>query len=353
MNTDFSEKILSWYKINGRKKLPWKVKDPYKIWISEVMLQQTQVNTVIPYYNKFVASYPDLKSLSKASLDDLMLLWSGLGYYRRIKNIYLASQIIAEKYDNNFPRDFDDILSLPGIGRTTASAISTFSGYSKRAILDGNVKRILRRYFNITHENNSKTEKLLWDKSIFVTPTTKTAQFIQGMMDVGSLICTRTRPSCSICPLQAIDCMYTDEVKSISRSKKIYKKIKMYLLTIIDPLNQVYLVKIESGKLWENLYSGPFFYSAQNMKSWLKEKKLHDTKEINKFYINHRVTNKNIKITNYVYFLKNDKKVSFSTENWYNLSKINVGIPRYFDKALKVYRSINEKNYVQKIEKRG
>ena len=108
MNTDFSEKILSWYKINGRKNLPWKVKDPYKIWISEVMLQQTQVKTVIPYYNKFVASYPDLKSLSKASLDDLMLLWSGLGYYRRIKNIYLASQIIAEKFNNKFPKNFDD-----------------------------------------------------------------------------------------------------------------------------------------------------------------------------------------------------------------------------------------------------
>ena len=105
MVTQFSESILRWYETNGRKRLPWKVKDPYKIWISEIMLQQTQVATVIPYYNKFVDTYPDLKSLSKASLDELMMLWSGLGYYRRIKNIYLAAQIISRKYDNKFPRD--------------------------------------------------------------------------------------------------------------------------------------------------------------------------------------------------------------------------------------------------------
>ena len=115
MSTKFSDSILRWYEKNGRKRLPWKVKDPYKIWISEIMLQQTQVATVIPYYNKFVDTYPDLPSLSKASLDELMLLWSGLGYYRRIKNIYLAAQIISNKYNNTFPRDYEAILSLPGI----------------------------------------------------------------------------------------------------------------------------------------------------------------------------------------------------------------------------------------------
>ena len=353
MSTNFSENILRWYKINGRNKLPWKVKDPYKIWISEVMLQQTQVATVIPYYNKFIASYPDLKSLSQASLDDLILIWSGLGYYRRIKNIYRASQIITEKYDNEFPRDYEDILSLPGIGRTTASAISTFSGYSNRAILDGNVRRVLRRYYNVSHENNSKTEKILWDKSTYVTPSKKTSEFIQGMMDIGSLVCTRTKPKCTICPLKEINCLYTHEVQKVPRKKNNIKKINMYLLTIINHHKLIYLEKIKSGTLWENLYSGPFFYSTQKMNSWLRKINLLDTNIINKFQINHRVTNKDIKITNYVYFLKNDKNVSLSTENWYNLAKINVGIPKYFDKALKVYRSNYEKNNVQKVEKRG
>jgi len=339
MSTDFSQNVLRWYKLNGRKKLPWKVKDPYKIWISEVMLQQTQVATVIPYYNKFIDTYPNLYSLSKASLDDLMLLWSGLGYYRRIKNIYLASQIISDRFDNKFPKDYEDILSLPGIGKTTASAISTFSGYSNRAILDGNVKRILRRYYNISPEKNSKTEKILWDKSIFVTPSTKTSQFIQGMMDIGSLVCTRTKPNCRICPLREINCLYKDENKLTTKTKKTVKKVIMYLLIIVNDHDQVYLEKIESGTLWENLYSGPFFYKKLNMESWLTEKNIFDAKMKYKFETTHRVTNKNIRIINHVYFLKNDKKVSFSSENWYNLSELNVGIPKYFDKALRVYMS--------------
>ena len=353
MSTKFSESILRWYERNGRKRLPWKVKDPYKIWISEIMLQQTQVATVIPYYNKFIDTYPDLQSLSKASLDELMLLWSGLGYYRRIKNIYLAAQIISKKYDNKFPKDYEDILSLPGIGRTTASAISTFSGYSHRAILDGNVKRILSRYFNISYENKSKTEKILWEKSIFVTPLKKTSQFIQGMMDIGSLVCTRSKPNCRICPLRELNCLYTRDIQKISKSKKNVKKINMYLLTVINSLDEVYLEKIESGMLWENLYSGPFFYSATKMNLWLKKRRISASKIKNKFEINHRVTNKDIKITNYVYFLKNNKNVSLSTENWYNLAKINVGIPKYFDKAIEIYRSEYEKNHVQKVEKRG
>ena len=353
MSTEFSKRILYWYQINGRKSLPWKVKDPYKIWISEVMLQQTQVTTVIPYYNKFVHTYPDLRSLSKASLDDLMYLWSGLGYYRRIKNIHLAAQIISEKFNNKFPEEYEDILSLPGIGRTTASAISTFSGYSSRAILDGNVKRILRRFYNISYENNSRTEKILWEKSLFVTPSVKTSQFIQGMMDIGSLVCTRSKPNCSQCPLRELNCLYTQNLRTVSSNKKNNKKINMYLLTVINPLNEVYLEKIESGMLWENLYSGPFFYSAMKMNTWLREKNLSSAKIKNKFEINHRVTNKDIKIINYVYFLKNDKSVSLSTENWYNLPKLNVGIPKYFDKAIKVYRSKYEKNYVQKVKKRG
>ena len=165
MTLKFSEKILKWYKVHGRKDLPWKVNDPYKIWISEVMLQQTQVSTVIPYYKKFLAKYPTLESLSKANYDDLMLLWSGLGYYRRIKNIFLASKIISERFHNQFPKNYDDIIALPGIGRTTASAISTFSGFSNRAILDGNVKRILRRFFDLSSDVNTINEKKLWIKS--------------------------------------------------------------------------------------------------------------------------------------------------------------------------------------------
>ena len=173
------------------------------------------------------------------------------------------------------------------------------------------------------------------------------------MMDIGSLVCTRSKPNCMMCPLKELKCLYTEDVQKISKNKKNIKKINMYLLTLINSLDEVYLEKIKSGMLWENLYSGPFFYSATKMNLWLKKKRISAAKITNKFEINHRVTNKDIKITNYVYFLKNNKNVSLSTENWYNLAKLNVGIPKYFDKAIKVYRSEYEKDYVQKIEKRG
>ena len=208
MSRNLSNSVLKWYKKHGRNNLPWKVKDPYKIWISEIMLQQTQVTTVIPYYLKFINKYPNLKSLASAHLDDLMLIWSGLGYYRRIKNIHLSSQIIAREHDYNFPQKYDDILSLPGIGRTTASAISTFSGFSNKAILDGNVKRILIRFYEIEEENKTILEKKLWDKSVSITPLKNTSDFIQGMMDIGSVICKRANPECYRCPLKSIGCTY-------------------------------------------------------------------------------------------------------------------------------------------------
>ena len=173
------------------------------------------------------------------------------------------------------------------------------------------------------------------------------------MMDIGSLVCTRSKPNCRICPLRELNCLYTEDEQKISKNKKNVKKINMYLLTVINSLDEVYLEKIKSGTLWENLYSGPFFYSAMKMNLWLRKNRISAGKIINKFEITHRVTNKDIKITNFVYFLKNNKNVSLSTENWYNLAKINVGIPKYFDKAIEVYRSEYEKNYVQKVEKRG
>ena len=140
-------------------------------------------------------------------MDDLFLLWSGLGYYRRIKNIYEASKIISTKHNNKFPKNFDDILSLPGIGKTTASAISTFSGFSNKAILDGNVKRILRRYFNISKVNNSTIERMLWEKSNYVTPMNYIRIYSRND-GYWVIVCTRHNPNCEICPLKQLNCLY-------------------------------------------------------------------------------------------------------------------------------------------------
>ena len=157
------KRILRWYDKNGRKSLPWKTSNVYEIWISEIMLQQTQVNTVIPYYKNFIKEYPNLNILSHASLDEIMKLWSGLGFYRRAENIYKTCIKIQNDFNGKFPKKYEDILSLPGIGRTTASAIATFSGYGKHSILDGNVKRFLSRLSNI--QNDTSMVNSLWEMS--------------------------------------------------------------------------------------------------------------------------------------------------------------------------------------------
>ncbi len=346
MSSLLSNTVLEWYKENGRKNLPWKVKDPYKIWISEIMLQQTQVRTVIPYYVKFIKNYPKLKSLASANLDDLMLIWSGLGYYRRVKNIYLSAQIIANEFGSKFPHNYEDILSLPGIGRTTASAISTFSGFSNKAILDGNVKRILMRFYQIQEENKSILEKKLWDKSTYVTPSKNTSEFIQGMMDIGSVICKRTNPECHRCPLKPIGCSYNPSTKVEKKIKKKIKDTTMSLIVLINQSNQIYLEKIELGTLWQGLYSSPIFTLNSHKNKWILKNNISNIKPSYKAVISHRVTDKKILIDTSFYFLKNDKKVSLSTKNWYNLANIDVGTPKYQEKALDIYRSEYEKNNV-------
>ena len=347
MQSSISESVLDWYDKFGRKNLPWKVDDPYKIWISEIMLQQTQVQTVIPYYLKFIKKYPDIKSLSKASLDDLLLIWSGLGYYTRIKNIHEASKIISDDYNGVFPESFDEILMLPGIGRTTASAISTFSGFSNRAILDGNVKRILVRFFNINDTYaKSELDKILWKKSESVTPSKRTSDFIQGLMDLGATVCKRTQPDCLICPIKKCGCLYKPETKQKKDIKKTIKKISALLTVIINQHNQVYLEKITTGKLWLGLFSSPTFNSQSLKNNWMLNNNLVHLDPLYESSFTHRVTNKIYHFNVQYYFLKNDKKVSLSTKNWYNLSDINVGLPRYLDKALTIYRSKHEKDNV-------
>ena len=341
--------LLNWFYLNKRN-LPWRHgRSPYRVWVSEIMLQQTQVSTVIPYYKKFVKKYPSLDSLSKANYDDLMLLWSGLGYYRRIKNIFLTSKIISEKFHNQFPQNYDDIIALPGIGRTTASAISTFSGFSNKAILDGNVKRILRRFFDISSNINSINEKKLWKKSELVTPEKKTSEFIQGMMDIGSSICTRNNPKCNICPVKKLNCLYNPKITNPPNTSNANKNITMYLVIIINSENMIYLKKIISGKLWLDLYAGPVFESKNDMINW-KNQNINKFKPNHNFQIIHKVTNKNIIFKSSVYHLKNDKSISLSSENWYNLANINVGIPKFMEKVIGKYRSEYENSYVQETQ---
>lgn len=200
---DFTSKITDWYINSGRHDLPWQQEiTPYRVWVSEIMLQQTQVVTVIPYFNTFIKRFPTIISLAMASIDDVLHLWSGLGYYSRARNLHKTARLIRDEFKGIFPKQIDDLMSLPGIGRTTAGAILALSMEKPYPILDGNVKRVLCRFHAIEKWPGEKhTEKQLWLLSESYTPVKDVAAYTQAIMDLGATICTRRQPLCGACPV--------------------------------------------------------------------------------------------------------------------------------------------------------
>jgi A/G-specific adenine glycosylase len=195
------KKLLQWFRKYGRD-LPWRrTRDPYAIWVSEIMLQQTQVATVIPYYQKFLKSFPTVRHLSKADLSKVLQVWEGLGYYSRARNLHRASRIVSNHFNGKIPDNLTDLRTLPGIGRYTAGAILSIAFNKEAPILDGNVKRVLSRLFAIPGDPK-ETEKLLWKFSESLIPIVYVSSFNQGLMDLGAMICTPKEPQCSECPLR-------------------------------------------------------------------------------------------------------------------------------------------------------
>ena len=199
----FSRKILAWYEKHGRFDLPWKKNmTPYRVWISEIMLQQTQVTRVPLFYESFMQRFPNIYALQKSNIDQVLNAWSGLGYYTRARNIHRASKILYKKYNCIFPQNIEDIESLPGIGRSTAGAIMSFSMNIRKSILDANVKRVLTRYYGITSSiYKRETNSLLWEIADKNTPQENVANYNQAIMDFGSKICKNKTPFCNSCPL--------------------------------------------------------------------------------------------------------------------------------------------------------
>jgi len=198
---DFAQRLVAWQQAHGRHSLPWQVSDPYAVWLSEIMLQQTQVETVIPYFERFLARFPDLASLAAAPEDEVLALWSGLGYYARARNLHAAAKRVMHEHGGHFPGEFEAIQTLPGIGRSTAAAISAFAFGERRAILDGNVKRVFCRLFGVEGWPGEKSvENRLWELAETLLPKQDIKTYTQGIMDLGATLCRRTKPDCSNCP---------------------------------------------------------------------------------------------------------------------------------------------------------
>ena len=202
---EIQSKLLRWFKRNGRN-LPWRrTADPYAIWVSEIMLQQTQVITVIPYYQKFLKSFPTVRHLAKTDLSNVLKVWEGLGYYSRARNLHRASQIVLDRFRGVIPNDLKDLLRLPGIGRSTAGAILSFAFHKNAPILDGNVKRVISRLFAVSDKPAAtKADDLLWRISESLVPKGYSNPFNQALMDLGSMVCTVKEPGCEHCPLHNV-----------------------------------------------------------------------------------------------------------------------------------------------------
>ena len=257
----FATKVIRWQRRHGRHDLPWQnTRDAYRIWLSEVMLQQTQVATVIPYYRRFLRRFPRLKALAAAPLDDVLAVWSGLGYYARARNLHRAAQQIVAEHRGRFPRSFEAVLALPGVGRSTAAAICVFASGARRAVLDGNVKRLFARCFGIAgYPGDARVAAELWRVAEEHLPRRGVEAYTQGLMDLGATVCTRARPRCETCPV-APDCVArrrgTIGRLPAPRPRKSLRQRRTRMLVLLHA-GQVLLEKRAPGGIWGGLWSLP------------------------------------------------------------------------------------------------
>jgi A/G-specific adenine glycosylase len=257
----FQKTLLRWFDQHGRKSLPWQInKTPYRVWVSEVMLQQTQVSTVIPYFERFMSSFPNLASLASAHEDDVLHHWAGLGYYSRARNLHRAAKLAMTQYAGQFPNTLADLQTLPGIGPSTSGAIMAIAFNQRAPILDGNVKRVFTRIFGIaTPINDKATENILWQIADQYTPSERVADYTQAIMDLGATLCTRSQPDCARCPFSK-DCVaYQQDMISVLPAKKVTKRIPTRIATflIFKNNNRVLLLKRPSSGIWGGLFSLP------------------------------------------------------------------------------------------------
>lgn len=273
--SSFAQRLIRWQKQHGRHDLPWQGADAYRVWLSEIMLQQTQVATVIPYYQRFIASFPDISALAAATEDQVLAHWSGLGYYARGRNLHRAAQLIAEKYHGEFPRAYEQILELPGIGRSTAAAICALAYHERRAILDGNVKRLLARYCGTAGwTGDKKVEAQLWQQAEALMPQRDVAVYTQALMDMGATLCTRNKPDCAACPVQG-DCVafqsgQVNDLPTPRPTRAIPEKHAVFLLLMHG--NDILLEKRPGSGIWGGLWCPPQFDDEAAALTWCAQR---------------------------------------------------------------------------------
>lgn len=272
----FAPALLAWFDRHGRHDLPWQhPRTPYRVWLSEIMLQQTQVAVVVPYFARFVAALPDVPALARASQDEVLALWSGLGYYARARNLHAAAQRCMELHGGDLPRDLDALQALPGIGRSTAGAILSQAWGDRAAILDGNVKRVLARLFGIEGwPGLPKVEKQLWTIAARLLPEARLADYTQAQMDFGATLCTRADPACAACPLREACVAHregrTTELPHPKPGKPLPER-EARMLLVEDDRGRVLLQRRPPTGIWAALWSLPEHADAAASRDWFDQ----------------------------------------------------------------------------------
>lgn len=271
----FAAALLAWHAREGRHHLPWQLsRTPYRVWVSEIMLQQTQVATVIPFYERFMQRFPDVSALAAGSIDEVLHLWAGLGYYARARHLHRAAQRICEVHGGEFPRAFSAVMALPGVGRSTAGAILALTRGECHAILDGNARRVLSRYFGVAgRRGDGPTEQRLWQLAEACTPTTQAAVYTQAIMDLGATVCVRRRPSCNACPL-APGCYarrtarqheLPEPRRPLSRPTR-----RVFMVVAMRESGAVLLERRPESGVWGGLWCLPEFASATAATAYIR-----------------------------------------------------------------------------------
>ncbi|GAB4360317.1 MAG: A/G-specific adenine glycosylase [Immundisolibacter sp.] len=278
MTTDFAARLLAWHADNGRHDLPWQQpRTPYRVWVSEIMLQQTQVSTVVPYFERFMARFPDIRALAEAPLDEVLHLWTGLGYYARARHLHCAARRVCHHHGGQLPTDPAALTALPGIGRSTAGAILALASGQRQPILDGNVKRVLCRHRAVAGwPGTSAVQARLWELAEALTPPDRVADYTQAIMDLGALVCTRRQPRCGDCPVHA-DCLalasaaVSDYPQPRPRRDLPQRRTTLLLLRRSD--GRVLLERRPPAGLWGGLWSLPEYSGAvAELAAWCRQR---------------------------------------------------------------------------------
>lgn len=344
----FSNALLKWFDEHGRKNLPWQHPiAPYRVWLSEVMLQQTQVETVIPYFERFLKKFPSVKALAKAPLDDVLHLWTGLGYYARARNLHKCAQLVVSEYKGKFPSDVEQLVELPGIGKSTACAISSIAFGQATAILDGNVKRVLTRFHAVEGwPGKPKVEKMLWQYADSHMPQERCADYTQAIMDLGATLCTRSSPNCPACPMQDnCEAYLGDEDVTKYPEKKPRKATpekSTTMLIVRDQKDRILLEQRPTQGIWGGLWSFMEFDSTENALTYCQQLgKVGEHESWSE--ITHVFSHYKLKITPLLVTLNSALSVQEDGKQWVTLEEsLNLGLAAPVKRLIQNVQKLSE-----------